>query len=174
MSRGAALRGGCLALALGAVSFAPIGAKQGTAPESEWYAFQGSWSASGRRQSVATEDGGEATIVGISGAVVLTVGEGLARGFSAEAIGFVDGRGTSVGRCVWTDDKGDRIFSILKGEDLQTGKRTVGTISGGTGRYAGLEGEYSLTWQFVVPTVDGVIQGRTVSLVGRVRRAGGP
>jgi hypothetical protein len=55
---------------------------------------------------------------------------------------------------------------------LQTGKRIVGTITGGTGRYAGLEGEYSFTWQFVIPTEDGLVQGRAVGLAGRVRGAG--
>jgi len=75
---------------------------------------------------------------------------------------------------VWTDEHGDRLFSRLKGEPLQTGKGLVGTITGGTGRYAGLEGEYSLTWQYVVPAEDGLIQGRSVGLQGRVRRVGAP
>ena len=65
-----------------------------------------------------------------------------------------------MGRAVWTDEHGDRIFSRLKGEPLATGRRIVGTITGGTGRYAGLEGEYSFTWQYVVAAEDGAIQGR--------------
>ena len=176
MRRPASLRNACLVsvLALGVASFVPADANQDTTMAGDWLEFHGSWSASGRRQSVATEGGGVATTITISGAVVLTAGEGLARGYSAEAIGFDDGHGTSVGRCVWTDDKGDRIFSSLKGEQVQTGKRAIGTITGGTGRYVGIEGEYSLTWQFVVPAEDDVIQGRTVSLAGRVRRAGEP
>jgi len=40
---------------------------------------------------------------------------------------------------VWTDRLGDRLFSRLKGDPLETGRRVVGTITGGTGRYAGLE-----------------------------------
>jgi len=113
-----------------------------------------------------------ATVVGISGAVVLKTGEALGRGFEAEAIAFDDGEGLSVGRCVWTDAHGDRIFSRLKGEPLVTGRRIVGTITGGTGRYEGLEGEYSFTWQYVVAAEDGAIQGRAVRLEGRVRRKG--
>jgi hypothetical protein len=48
----------------------------------------------------------------------------------------------------------------------------VGTITGGTGRYAGLDGEYAFTWQYVVAPADGagVIQGRAADLSGRVRR----
>jgi len=172
MSRGAALRGGCLALALGAVSFAPIGAKQGTAPESEWYAFQGSWSASaggrvshrGRRRSHDRRH-------------FWGRGPHRRRGarprFSAEAIGFVDGRGTSVGRCVWTDDKGDRIFSILKGEDLQTASAPSAPSRAARGATQGSKAS--------TPSPGSSLShrgrrdsGRTVSLVGRVRRAGGP
>jgi hypothetical protein len=115
-----------------------------------------------------------AAIVEISGAVVLTIGEGLSRGFRGEAIGFDDGQGLSVGRSVWTDENGDRLFSRLRGEPLQTGNRLVGTITGGTGRYAGLEGEYSFAWQYVVPAEDGFIQGRSVGLKGRVRRVESP
>ena len=101
---------------------------------------------------------------------MLTSGGGLSRGFRGEAIGFDDGQGVSLGRAVWTDEHGDRLFSRLKGEPLETGRRVVGTITGGTGRYAGLEGEYSFTWQYVVSAEDGAIQGRAVRLEGRVRR----
>ena len=169
MRRRAALAAGSLALAL--ASLVPGAAGQGTAP-AEWRSFQGTWSASGRRQAVAVEGGAVATVVGISGAVVLTSGEGLSRGFRGEAIGFDDGQGVSLGRAVWTDEHGDRLFSRLKGEPLETGRRIVGAITGGTGRYADLEGEYSFTWRYVLSTEDGAIQGRAVRLEGRVRRKG--
>ena len=42
-----------------------------------------------------------------------------------------------VGRAVWTDERGDQVFSELKGEWVGTGNRIVGTFIGGTGRYAG-------------------------------------
>ena len=41
------------------------------------------------------------------------------------------------------------MFSELRGEPVATGRRVVGTITGGTGRYAGVTGDYSLTWQYV-------------------------
>ena len=139
-----------------------------------WRAFEGTWSATGRRQTVAVEGGTLAAIAEISGAVVLTSGDGLSKGFRGQAIGFDDGRGLSVGRAVWTDENGDRLFSLLKGEPLQTGKGLVGTITGGTGRYVGLEGEFSFTWQYVVSMEDGAFQGRSLGLKGRVRRAEAP
>jgi hypothetical protein len=136
--------------------------------------FEGSWSATGRRHAVALEDGKEAAVVEISGAVVLTSGEGLSAGFRGEAIGFDDGEGLSLGRSVWTDENGDQLFSRLKGEPIETGRRIVGTITGGTGRYAGLSGEFSFTWRYVVPAEDGRIQGRAEDLSGRVRRGSPP
>jgi hypothetical protein len=171
MSHRAALVAGSLALAL--TGLTPAAGQEPQAAE-VWRSFEGTWSATGRRQVVAVEGGAVAAIVEISGAVVITSGEGLGRGFRGEAITFDDGQGLSVGRCVWTDAHGDRLFSRLKGEPLQTGKRLVGTITGGTGRYTGLEGEYSFAWQYVVPAEDGLIQGRSVGLQGRVRRAEPP
>ena len=174
MRPAASLRLGCLAMALGLAGLAQRGPARAATPAGEWLPFQGTWSASGERHSLPIEGGGTAAIIGISGAVVLSAGPGLSRGFTAEAIGFDDGLGASVGRSVWTDENGDRLFSSLKGEQVQTGRRVDGTITGGTGRYAGLEGDYTLTWQFVVPGEDGTIQGRTVTLTGRVRRAEAP
>jgi hypothetical protein len=139
-----------------------------------WQSFSGTWSAAGRRQAIAVEGGAAASVVDLSGAVVLTTGDGLARGFRGQAIGFDDGRGLVVGRAVWTDANGDQLFSRLEGEPLATGKRVRGTITGGTGRYASLEGEYTLTWQYVVSAEGGEVQGRAVSLAGRVRRAEPP
>jgi hypothetical protein len=121
---------------------------------------------------VAVEGGAVAAVVELRGAVSLTRGDGLGRGFHGRAIDFDDGQGVSLGRAVWTDAQGDRIYSRLKGEPLATGRRILGTITGGTGRYEGLEGEYAFTWQYVVAAEDGVIQGRAVRLEGRVRRKG--
>jgi hypothetical protein len=171
MSHRAALAAGSLALALAGT--APSVAADGAAAGA-WRPFEGTWSASGRRHAIAIEGGGTAFVLEVAGAVVLNVGEGLSRGFHGEAIGFDDGRGASVGRCVWTDERGDRIFSRLGGEPLRTGRRVVGTITGGTGRYAGFEGEYSFTWKYLLPGEEGGVQGRTVGLEGRVRRAEGP
>jgi hypothetical protein len=156
-----------LALVLACVATAAAG--QGA--QGEWRTFEGTWSASGHRQTLPAYGERPAATVQLSGAVVLTRGEGLSLGFRGEAIGFDDGRSVSVGSAVWTDERGDRIFSELKGEPMATGRRIAGFITGGTGRYAGLTGEYSLEWQYVVTAEDGLIQGRAVGLKGKWRRA---
>jgi hypothetical protein len=165
----AALAAGSLALAL--VGPLPSGGAQEPAPSAQWRPFGGTWSASGRRHTLAVEGDAQAAVVDVSGAVAITDGEGLARGFHGRAIAFDDGQGVSLGRAVWTDERGDRVFSRLRGEPILTSRRLTGTITGGTGRYAGLEGEYSLTWQYVVVGEGDSIQGRAIGLSGRIRRA---
>ena len=168
MTQWTALAAGSLALALVVV---PSESKGQGAPSADgWQAFEGSWSVSGQRSTVPTEGGAAAAIVQASGAVVLANEGELRRGFRGEAVTFDDGLGVSLGRAMWTDERGHRLFSRLKGEPLETGKRIVGTITGGTGRYAGLEGEYSFTWQYVVEAEDGTIEGRAVDVKGRIRR----
>ena len=132
--------------------------------------FEGTWSATGRRQSLPTEDGGTAATVQLSGPVTLSVGEGLSRGFHGELIGFDDGRSVRAGRWVWTDTRGDRLFGELAGDGLRTGHRFTGTITGGTGRYAGIGGRFAFTWQYVVDAEGGEIQGRTSDLSGQYQR----
>jgi hypothetical protein len=111
--------------------------------------------------------------VQLSGAVAITTGTGLARGFRGEAIGFDDGGGLATGSVVWTDDRGDRIFSVLRGEAMAAAGRQIrGTITGGTGRYAGFAGEYAFTWQHVITTDVSAVNGRAVDLRGRVQAGG--
>ena len=95
-----------------------------------------------------------------------------ASGFRGEVIGFDDGTRVTVLRGVWTDGHGDRIFSRLKGETVATGRRITGTMTGGTGRYAGITGEYSFEWQYIVEAEAGTVQGRAVGLRGRYRTGG--
>ena len=62
--------------------------------------FSGSWSATGQRQTIPTEGGRAASIVRLSGSLVLTGGSGSGRGFRGEAIGFDDGAAVRLGvRC---------------------------------------------------------------------------
>jgi hypothetical protein len=138
-------------------------------PKVQDYPFEGSWSAAGTRQALAMGPDRKAVILYLSGSLLLTVQENLSRGFRCEAMGFDDGENLSVGECLWTDDQGDQIFCKLKGQAIATGRHITGTITGGTGRYAGITGEFEFDWQYVVQGPDGTIQGRTVGLKGKVR-----
>ena len=171
---GAAFLPGNLRLALFLLAGLLAAWQSGAAPPDAagWRPFEGTWSASGDRVELATGGQRGAAIVHLSGAVVLTGGEALSRGFAGEAIGFDDGASLTVGRVVFTDEKGDRIFSELKGGTLGTGRRFTGTITGGTGRYADLTGEYTFEWQYVVQAETGRISGRAVHLKGKCRRGG--
>lgn len=158
-------------LALGGLFLAASRAQETPAAEG-WSRFEGSWSAAGERHALSTETGRPAAVLVVSGAIVLATGEGLGRGFRGQAIGYDDGRTASVGRSVWTDERGDQLFSELRGEPVDAGRRVVGRFTGGTGRLANVVGEYELVWRHVVQAEPGTVQVVTVALTGRFRRDG--
>ena len=135
----------------------------------EWRRFEGTWSASGTRQTLNLETNYRASIFDLTGSLILTGDHGLGVGFQARAIGFTDNLTGMQGECVWTDDRGDHLYSELKGEFVEAGNHIVGTFRGGTGRYAGVTGEYSFQWKYVAESEDGTVSGRAVELKGRAR-----
>lgn len=135
----------------------------------EWYTFSADWSASGTRSTQRLGPDHRTSIFRLSGTMLIYRANKLGVGFRAEAIGFSDRESSMVGSSVWTDERGDQVFSKLKGEAIGTGNRIVGTFVGGTGRYAGATGEYEFQWQYVISADEGEISGRTVGLKGRVR-----
>jgi hypothetical protein len=110
-----------------------------------------------------------AAIFELTGSLLLSGAQRPEVGFQAQAIGFSDSRSGMQGRCVWTDERGDMIYSELKGEAVGRGNHIVGTLVGGTGRWAGVTGDYSFQWQYVVEADDGAVSGRVVDLKGRAR-----
>ena len=81
-------------------------------------------------------------------------------GFRSEVIALVDSETGLVGRSVWTDERGDQVFSELQGEGTAEHNHITGKFLGGTGRYAGATGSYEFSWQWVMEAEDGTIQGR--------------
>lgn len=108
-----------------------------------------------------------ASIFDLTGSLLLIGNRGLGVGFRAQAIGFSDSLTGMQGRCIWTDEHGDKIYSQLQGEFLATGNDIVGKFLGGTGRYAGVTGEYSFQWEYVVESDEGSVSGRAINLKGR-------
>ena len=152
-----------------------------TPPTGEWRAFEGTWTAAGTRRTLRLGGDHRAAIFELTGSLLLTGAQRPAVGFKAQAIGFSDSRAGMQGRCVWTDERGDMVYSELRGEAVGSGNRIVGTFIDGTGRYAGVTGDYTFQWQYVVDAEDGAVSGRVVDLKGRARfgqattaPAGGP
>jgi hypothetical protein len=159
---------GVLALAIAAACAQPAKQPGAAVPAGEFRSFEGNWSAAGERRTLDIGPDGQASILDLSGSILLTGERGLGAGFQARAITFSDGTAASVGRAEWTDERGDRIFSELRGAPVATGRHIIGTITGGTGRWSGISGEYGFEWKWVIET-DGRVQGRAVGLRGRAR-----
>jgi len=137
------------------------------APKGEARTFEGSWSAAGIKRTLTLGPGHESSVFDLNGSVVLSGEQRPAVGFRARVIGFSDDRATLLGRSVWTDERGDQVFSDLKSDTQVTGNRIFGTIRGGTGRYAGVTGDYSFEWKYMIEAGDGTVSGRSIDLNGQ-------
>ena len=166
-----------VALALAATACGPATEPpKAVAATGEWREFAGSWNAAGSRRSISLGVDRRSSIIELRGTMLLAGPGRPGVGFGSEVIALVDSQTGLVGRSVWTDERGDKVYSELKGEGTREKNRISGTILGGTGRYAGATGTYEFSWQSVIELDDGSIQGRAVDLKGRVRagRAGAP
>lgn len=144
------------------------------ASSAEWHTFTGNWIATGTRSTIPLGTGRSASIADLEGTMLLSGDRRPARGFLGEAIVFNDTGSGAEGRSVWTDSDGSQIFSEFHGSGVARGKKIEGTFIGGTGRFAGATGSFTFTWQFVIDTEDGRIQGQTSDLSGRIRAGNGP
>ena len=78
-------------------------------------------------------------------------------------------------RAGWPAANGDTVFGTFAGQASPTADPAVvhyddpGVITGGTGRYAGVSGDYAFQWQYVVEGEDGTVSGRAIGLAGRAR-----
>jgi hypothetical protein len=138
-------------------------------PAGEWLEFGGSWTATGVRHTLQLGPDRATAVFELTGALVLTGAERPGVGFRAHAIGLSDSATGMQGRAVWTDERGDEVHSELRGEAVTGGNRITGTFTGGTGRYAGVSGDYAFQWQYVLEGEDGDVGGRAIDLQGRAR-----
>lgn len=144
-----------------------------TAP-GEWHTFTGNWIATGTRSTIPLGADRQASIADLEGTMLLSGRNRPARGFRGEAIVFNDTGAGAEGRAVWTDSDGSQIFSVFHGTGVAAAKKIEGTFIGGTGRFMGATGSFTFTWQFVIDTEDGRIQGQTSDLSGRIRAGKSP
>jgi hypothetical protein len=134
----------------------------------EWLEFTGSWNGVGSRRTISLGADRRGSIIDLRGTMLLAGPTRPGVGFRAEVIALVDSETGLMGRSVWTDDRGEQVFSELQGEGTAERNRITGKILGGTGRYAGATGSYEFSWQSVIEADDGAIQGRAIDLKGRV------
>ena len=137
----------------------------------DWRSFEGTGTATGHRQILRMGPDRKVSIANFSGSLMLIGEQRLGQGFRLDLIGSTDSlKGGGTGWAVWTDTRGDQVFSEIRGGPIGTGARLTGTLVGGTGRYFGITGEYQFEWQFVIESEDGDIQGRVTGLRGRFRQ----
>jgi hypothetical protein len=140
-----------------------------TSPGGEWREFEGTWTAVGTRTIMKLGGDRQAAVSTFNGSLVLAGPSRPAAGFRSEAIVFNDSATGLTGRAVWTNEHGDEAYSELRGEGTATNNKVVGTFVGGTGRFAGVTGDYEFSWRFMLEGEDGTVQGQSVGLKGRVR-----
>ncbi|WP_291995309.1 hypothetical protein [Candidatus Accumulibacter sp. ACC003] len=131
--------------------------------------FTGDWTTIGTRQVLDLGPGQQAVIFQLSGSLLLNGKQRINRGFQAQVIGFSDTTTGLQGRSVWTDEHGDKVFSELSGEGLGPGLLIEGKLTGGSGRYAGISGEYSFKWKRIGAIEGSELTGRVVDLSGWAR-----
>ena len=158
-----------VALLVGVASIPLPAWAQATSGADEWHEFQGTWTAVGKRQAIPLGGDRRASIADFNGSLLLSGASRPAVGFRAEAIVLYDSLTGLIGRAVWTDERGDQVFSELRGETTATGNRLFGTFLGGSGRYAGATGSYEFSWRFLIEADDSTVQGQSEGLKGRVR-----
>ena len=141
---------------------------QPASADNEWHDFQGTWTAAGSRHRIPFGDGRRASTAKFEGSLLLAGPSRPAVGFRAEALVLNDTATGLVGRAVWTDDRGDQIFSELTGNGDSTGNKLIGKFVGGTGRYSGATGGYEFSWRFVLETEEGQVQGQSMGLNGTI------
>jgi len=163
-----------LAVLLASACAGPATGPQGAAVPGEWRSFEGAGSATGHRQVLPMGPDRKVSIASFSGSLVLVGERRMGEGFRLDLVAATDSRKGGTGWSVWTDTRGDQVFSEVRGAPIGTGSRIAGTLVGGTGRYAGVTGEYELEWKYVVESEDGTVQGRITSLRGRFRQEGPP
>src|SRR5262249_51573337 len=157
----------CTAFLLAAACGEPSGRPPQTLPTGEWLTFEGTWTAAGTRRTLRLGPNDRAAIFDLTGSVLLTGPQRPAVGFIAHAIGFSDSRAGMQGRCVWTDERGDMVYSELKGEAVGSGNHIVGRFIGGTGRFACVTGGYRFQGAYVGDNEGGGVSGWVGGLKGR-------
>jgi hypothetical protein len=161
---------------LGLLAWGIVATACGPAPESrppqsatgEGLEFTGSWNGVGTRRTIPLGTDRRGSILDLSGSMLLAGPNRPGVGFRAEIIALVDSANGLLGRSVWTDERGEQVYSELQGQGTADRNRITGKIVGGSGRYSGATGSYEFSWKWVMELEDGTVQGRAMDLKGRI------
>ena len=108
--------------------------------------FEAGWVVTGVRQPIGFTASRVVFSFQLEGRVNIRTDEDLLVDLWSRCVGLSDSETGSTARCVWRHPGGDEIYSVLSGRLLDRGGSAArGRFVGGTGRYAGIEGEYSFT-----------------------------
>ena len=158
-----------LALTMVACGQSPTEPPKPAPTSGEWHEFAGSWNAAGTRRSIPLGAERKGSVLDLRGTLLLAGAGRPGVGFRSEVVALTDTETGIAGRSVWTDERGDQVFSELKGQGTAQRNRIEGKFVGGTGRYAGATGAYEFSWYYVIELEDGSVQGSTNDLKGRIR-----
>jgi hypothetical protein len=87
----------------------------------------------GKREAILADLGGRLDVLPNGGAIV---------DLASRCLVFWDSATGGTARCRWRHPSGDEIFSEVEGGLLAQGAPVSGRFVGGTGRYAGISGEF--------------------------------
>ena len=135
-------------------------------------AFKGNWNAVISAQTLVLDETRSATTLRLQGTINTESSAGLTSDLQTDCIGLnlKQAQSIGVGRCVWIDTDGDRMISEVSGVLTGTVSKVRGLFIGGTGKYAGLEGNYQLEWQYLSRIEEeDTIHGYSTSLTGNWR-----
>lgn len=144
----------------------PAGSPAAVVPQERQ--FTGTWSITGTRQTLVMGPDRRAEVFRLGGSLMLAGANRPGLAFRSDIIGLRDTQTGMHGRSVWTDERGHQVFSELRGPGV-AGQPVEGRFTGGTGRYAGVSGEYTFSLQSLVESEDGSVSARVVDLRGWAR-----
>lgn len=134
-------------LLLASISALPPAQAQDT-PSAKEGTFKARWVVRGTRQRLDFGPDREVFSFQIQGRLDVEADSGTLVDLQSKCVGMRDSKTGGMARCTWRDPDGDQIFSELSGNILGAQTTVQGTIVGGTGEYAGMQGDYSFTWSW--------------------------
>lgn len=105
--------------------------------------FTARWVVSGTWRAMGLGGSREVILADLTGRLDVTHGSGDIVDLSTRCLVYWDSAKSGSGSCRWRHPSGDEIFVEIEGGLLAPNKSVSGRLIGGTGRYAGISGEFA-------------------------------